>query len=292
MLEGILLAVGLGLNLALMSIYLYLLVLLRFLLPVPAWRQRMNRRVDAVIDHAVDINRWLFDRHLLDDVQVTWQGRERLSRHTWFLLLPNHQSWVDIILLQNLLRDSIAPLKFFNKRSLIWLPLVGFAMHLLGFPYLRRYSREQIRANPALREKDRQSMQRAVSIFEKRPTGIMIFAEGTRFTAQKHAAQESPHQHLLAPRTGGVATVLQGMGTRLEAVLDVTILYLHGPPSFWGFLCGRMGPAIFDVRVLPLPESVSTTASEEVRRRRVQDWLEELWRRKDARIEHALRNQS
>ena len=285
MLTGIIMATGLGLNLGIMSLYLYVLVLLRLIVPVPAWRKMMDGRVDAVIDHAVDVDRWLMDKRLLSEVEFTWQGHEELSRDKWFLVIPNHQSWADIVLLQNLLREAIPPLKFFNKQVLIWLPLVGLAMYFLGFPYLKRYSREQTRANPTLREKDRLRMIRAIQIFEKRPTGIMIFGEGTRFTPEKHERQASPYKHLLNPRTGGVATVLRDLGTRLEAVLDVTIVYLDGRPGFWDFLCGRMGEVKFEVRVISVPEFALADMEEDQYMRTAHDWLIEMWRSKDERIE-------
>ncbi|MCY4277245.1 MAG: acetyltransferase [Gammaproteobacteria bacterium] len=285
MLLGILMAAGLGLNLGALCLYLYALVFLRFIAPVPAWRRALGARIDAVIDHAVDVNRWLMNKRLLGEVEVTWQGKERLSRDKWFLLIPNHQSWVDIILLQNLMREHVPALKFFNKQVLIWLPLVGLAMHFLGFPYLKRYSREQIARRPKLKQVDQARMRRAIEIFEKRPTGIMIFAEGTRFTAEKHARQAPPYRHLLNPRSGGVATVLARLGHRLEAVLDVTIVYPDGRPGFWGLLCGRMGAAKFDVRVLSVPGFAAADGlDEDALRQATQDWLAEIWQARDARI--------
>ena len=278
-------ATGMGLNYGVMSLYIYVLVLLRFVLPIPAWRRMMDGRVDAVIDHAIDFNRWLMDKRLLSKVDVTWHGRQEVSRNKWFLVIPNHQSWADIALLQNLLREAIPPLKFFNKQVLIWLPLVGLAMYFLGFPYLKRYSREQTRANPALKKKDRLRMKRAIQIFEKRPTGIMIFGEGTRFTPEKHERQASTYKHLLNPRTGGVATVLRDLGTRLEAVLDVTIVYLDGRPGFWDFLCGRMGEVKFEVRAVSVPEFALADMEEDQYMRAAHDWLIDMWRSKDERIE-------
>ncbi len=289
MLLGIFMAAALGLNLGAMCIYLYVLVLLRFIMPIPAWRTGLSARIDAVIDHAVDVNRWLMNKRLLGEVEVTWAGDERLARDKWFLLIPNHQSWVDIILLQNFMREHVPPLKFFNKQVLIWLPLVGLAMHFLGFPYLKRYSREQIARRPELKQVDQARMSRAIEIFEKRPTGIMIFAEGTRFTTEKHAHQASPYRYLLNPRTGGVAAVLGRLGTRLEAVLDVTIVYPKGRPGFWDLLSGRMGAAKFDVRALPVPPFAAAQQldDEDALRQATHDWLSEIWRARDARI-HAL----
>lgn len=288
MLLGMLMSVAFGLNLGLMSLYLYVLVLLRFLVPVPAWRRWFSVRVDAVIDHAIDVDRMLMSKRLLGKVDVRWTGRELLVRDKWFLLIPNHQSWVDIILLQNLMREHVPALKFFNKQVLIWLPLVGLAMHFLGFPYLKRYSREQVARRPELKRIDQESMARAIAIFERQPTGIMIFAEGTRFTPDKHAHQAPPFKHLLNPRTGGVATVLDQLGTRLSGVLDITIVYRDGRPGFWDFLCGRMGRAVFDVRVLPVPAFVGGGLEESDFRDAVREWLADVWHARDARIGELL----
>ena len=48
-----------------------------------------------------------------------------LSQHAWYLVVCNHQSWVDILVLQHCLQGRAPFLKFFIKRQLIWVPLVG-----------------------------------------------------------------------------------------------------------------------------------------------------------------------
>ena len=50
---------------------------------------------------------------------------------------------------------------------------------------------------------DLEATRRSCERFATRPTSIMNFVEGTRFTPAKHTGQDSPYTHLLRPRAGG-----------------------------------------------------------------------------------------
>ena len=193
----------------------------------------------------------------------------------WYLVVSNHQTWADILVLVVALYGRIPQFKFFTKRELIWVPFIGPAMWFLEFPYVRRYSRQEIEANPALREHDRQATQKACVGFRQRPTSVLVFLEGTRFTVAKRDAQSSRYQRLLNPRTGGFSMVLENLADRLDAVVDVTIRYPNGAPGFWDFLCGRSPDVAIEIRALPLPK---------VERDAVNAWVDHLWEEKDARL--------
>ena len=173
------------------------------------------------------------------------------------------------------LYGRIPQFKFFTKRELIWVPFIGPAMWFLEFPYVRRYRRDQLEANPALRERDRQATLDACVGFRQRPTSVLVFLEGTRFTVAKRDAQGSRYRHLLNPKTGGFWIVLENLGDQLEAVVDVTIRYPGVAPGFWDFLCGRSPDVEIDIHALPLPE---------VDRDAVNAWINQLWAAKDARL--------
>ena len=194
----------------------------------------------------------------------------------WYLVVSNHQTWADILVLVVTLYGRIPQFKFFTKRELIWVPFIGPAMWFLEFPYVRRYSREQLEANPALRELDRRATLDACVGFGQRPTSVLVFLEGTRFTPAKRDAQGSPYRSLLKPRAGGFGMVLENMADRLEAVVDVTIRYPGGAPPFWDFLCGRSPDVEIDIRALALPP---------VDRDAVNAWVNRLWEEKDARLD-------
>ncbi len=253
---------------------LYLMGLARALLPArgKVW---INGPMVRIIDGWVACNRAMVRVLGVTRVEAEWHGAP-LARDGWYLVFANHQSWTDIIVLQNTLLGRIPPLRFFTKRELIWAPLVGIAMWLLGFPYVRRYSREALEANPALRGMDREAVVRACAGFRERPTSVLAFLEGTRFTAAKHAAQESPYRHLLNPRSGGFGYALDGLADKAPRVVDVTIEYDSEVPGFWEFLCGRCRRVRFVARTLPPPEND---------RDAIAAWIDERWAAKDEELE-------
>ncbi len=168
-------------------------------------------------------------------------------------MISNHQSWSDILVLQDTFLRRIPPLKFFVKRQLIWIPLLGLAMWLLGFPYVRRYSREALANDPSLRRHDQDATQRASEFFKQRPTSVLNFMEGTRFTPEKHTYQQSKYRNLLMPKTGGFGYVVAALGERVDQVLDVTIVYPNGAPSFWEFISGQCRDVRVEIAGRPVP---------------------------------------
>lgn len=267
------------LNTIVACVPLYLMAALRWISPASA-RARWNRRMDGIIDYWTGCNRALIARLGICDIQLDAAPDLQLSRDAWYLLTCNHQSWSDILLLQNSLRPVLPPVKFFTKRELIWLPALGPAMWMLGFPYVRRPSREAIAANPALRDADREEIRRACAGFRSNPVAVLNFTEGTRFTRAKRAAQGSPYQHLLKPRIGGVELVLNGLADELDGLLDVTIHYPGAAPSFWRFLCGDCPSARLSLRHEPLPAAVCA-GLRAGNRAELAAWLEDIWQRKD-----------
>ena len=260
---------------------LYAMALLR--LPLTgAPRRALTRRMDLAIDFWVSSNRFLVRALRLVEVEIDWPA-ETLSRHRWYVVVCNHQSWADILLLQNAFRPAIPPLKFFTKRELIWLPLAGPAMYLLGFPYVRRVGKAERAADPSLKHANRESMLAACRVFRNHPTSALIFLEGTRFTDAKRAERHSRFERLLNPRTGGLDYVLDGLRDEVAQLIDVTIAYPCGPPSFWAFLSGRCPHALMTVRAFDLDSAV-VGDEPQARRQALQSFVENLWRAKDARL--------
>lgn len=260
---------------------LFAMALLR--LPLAgAPRRALTRRMDFAINFWVSCNRYLVRALRLVELEIDWP-RQTLSRRKWYVVVCNHQSWADILLLQNAFRTAIPPLKFFTKRELIWLPLAGPAMYVLGFPYVRRAGKAELAANPALKHADRDSTLAACGVFRNHPTSVLIFLEGTRFTEAKRLARHSRFERLLNPRTGGLGYVLSGLKQEVEQLVDVTIAYAGGPPSFWGFLSGRCARARMTVQALDLDPAVQSDEPK-AQRKALQPFVEHLWRAKDARL--------
>jgi hypothetical protein len=121
------------------------------------------------------------------------------------------------------------------------------------------------------------------------PVSVMNFVEGTRFTPAKHDAQASPYRHLLRPRAGGLAFVLDAMGDALHAILDVTIVYADGPRSMADLVAGRIRDIRLHVRERPIGPSLrGDYENDAVFRERFQAWVNELWQAKDAQVDRML----
>jgi 1-acyl-sn-glycerol-3-phosphate acyltransferase len=268
---------------------LFVLALLRLsLLPWSAAQARLDPLLNAVAQAWVAGNSaWM---RLVQPTRWQVQGLDQAGSGGWTLVTCNHQSWVDILVLQRVLHGRLPLLKFFLKRELIWVPVMGLAWWALGFPFMRRHSDAVLRRHPEKRLEDLEATRRACARFALAPTSVMNFVEGTRFTAAKHAAQQSPYRHLLKPKAGGLAAALAVLGERFDALIDVTIAYPGGAPTFWQFLCGRV-PEIrvwIDRHPIPAEFCRADAAADAGIRRRVGRWLNELWQAKDARLEALL----
>jgi len=226
----------------------------------------------------------------LTPTRFEFEGLESLPADGWYLVLCNHQSWVDIPVLQMAMNRRIPMLKFFLKQQLIWVPVIGLAWWALDFPFMRRHTREQIARNPALRDQDIEATRRACVKFRYTPVSVMNFVEGSRFTPAKHARRNSPYTHLLPPKAGGVAFVLQTMGDTLKAVVDVSIVYPGGRPSLFDLLAGRIPEVRLRASLRELPRSLlgRDYQQDEAFRAEFQAWVNALWAHKDVELGELL----
>ncbi|WP_434679259.1 acyltransferase [Pseudomonas sp. R1-18] len=215
------------------------------------------------------------------------RGDEGLRSDTSYLVISNHQSWVDIPALIQALNRRTPFFKFFLKKELIWVPLLGLAWWALDYPFMKRYTKAFLARNPELKGKDLEITKAACELFKRQPVTIVNYLEGTRFTAAKHAAQASPYSDLLKPKAGGVAFVLAAMGEQLDAILDVTVVYPGNRiPGFWDMLCGQVPEVIVDIRTRELDPSLwqGDYENDPVFREKIQTWVNQLWIEKNARI--------
>jgi 1-acyl-sn-glycerol-3-phosphate acyltransferase len=287
-LRGVLVALLIGLSTLVWSVPLFVIALAKAAVPLTAWRELCTRVLIAIATAWVSINSAMFE--LFHRIHWVVDGLEGLASDEWYLVTCNHQSWVDIPVAQKVLNRRVPMLKFFLKQELIWVPVLGLAWWALDFPFMKRYSSDQVRANPELGGVDLERTRRACEKFSRTPVSVFNFLEGTRFSEAKHARQESPYTHLLKPRAGGAAFVLGALGDQVRTILDVTVVYPQGRPSAWDLLAGRLQTIVVDVRPIPVPERFlgGDYAGDEAFRSAFQRWIGELWRDKDARIAKAL----
>jgi 1-acyl-sn-glycerol-3-phosphate acyltransferase len=281
--RGILACLALGANTILCTLPLFAFALVKLALPFVFVRRRIDPVLHAFAAAWVAGNSlWM---RLLHPTRYDVQGLPA-PREGWFLVNCNHQSWADIFVLQHLLHGRLPMLKFFLKQQLIYVPVIGLAWWALDFPFMKRHGKEALRRNPARRADDHEATVRACRKFALVPTSVMNFAEGTRFTAEKHAQTHSPYRHLLKPKAGAMALTLGAMGEKFDALIDVTIAYSPAIPSFWDFACGRVRQVAVHMERLPVPaEFIGLDyAGNSQGRKRFARWLDALWERKDARM--------
>lgn len=267
---------------------LFTVALLKFVVPVPAWRKWTSRAMTALAEGWIGTNNALF--RAMGALPLDTRGFEGLSTRDWYLVVSNHRSWVDILVLQAVFNRRIPFLKFFLKQQLIWVPFLGVAWWALDFPFMRRYSPAYLEKHPEHRGKDLEVTRRACGKFRVIPTSVMNFVEGTRYTSQKHAALDSPYRNLLPPRPGGVSFVLSAMGGTLHSMLDVTIVYTSGTPSLWDLCCGRVSTVIVDLRRRAIEAWIAAGdyAGDPAFRERFKTWLGGIWADKDRTLESLL----
>ncbi|HRF03836.1 acetyltransferase [Accumulibacter sp.] len=264
------------------------LAIVKLVLPFRALRLHLDPVLLRIAEAWIAGNRgWM---RLTQETVWDVEGIDDLDRGGWYLVNCNHQSWVDIFVLQHLLTGRIPLLKFFLKRQLLWVPVMGLAWWALEFPFMRRHSEQMLDRHPELRGRDQEATRKACEKFALIPTSVMNFSEGTRFTPAKQQRQQSPYRHLLRPKAGGIALTLNVMGDKFRAILDVTIVYPDGAPSFWEFLCGRMRCVRVRVQGLPVPRHLANGdyANDPAVRAAFQQWLQQIWREKDAQIDALL----
>ena len=115
----------LAINTVLWCIPFYLFGVARVLIPVRAWQERLSRVLMRLAEGWIDCNNFGLD--LVHRIQWDMRGFEGLRYDEWYLVSCNHQTWVDIPVLQRTFNRRIPFIKFFLKKELIWVPLLGLA---------------------------------------------------------------------------------------------------------------------------------------------------------------------
>lgn len=253
---------------------------IRIILPIKFWYY-ITSRISIII-----ANCWITGNNitmaLLHRIEWDLEITGDMKMDDWYLVISNHQTWNDIIVLQKIFLHKIPFLKFFIKQKLMWVPFLGQAWMALEFPFMKRYSKEFIEKNPHLKGKDIESTKKACEKFRTMPTSIMNFTEGTRFTSSKHKRQQSPYMHLLKPKAGGISLVMGSMGDILHKIVDVTIFYPDGATSLWEFICGKTKKIVVKVNVIPISDKIrGDYVNDPEFAAEFQNWLNNFWKDKD-----------
>ncbi|MDO5768681.1 MAG: acetyltransferase [Psychrobacter sp.] len=237
---------------------------------------------NAVINHALPHKDWRIS--LPDD----------LSENKQYLLVSNHQSWVDTSIVQYISQNRLPLTRFFTKFDLIYIPVVGQAFYFLDFPMMKRFSPKAIAKNPELRKQNLIAAERACRQLKDKPFALLNYLEGTRFTPEKKAEQQSPYQHLLKPRAGGLSLAINALGEQIDAILDITIVYPDGIPDYDDLWKGNIRRLGVEVTRLQMPDELFNAIMnggydrDETTKKMMFEWLEDIWHQKDERMTRML----
>lgn len=283
-LRGVLSASLLAINTLFWCIPLFTVTLLKICLPFKFARRACNWAMNFVQEGWISCNKvWM---NQLSNIRWDVDGLQYLDYKHTYLVTSNHQSWVDILVLQYQLNRHVRPLKFFLKQELIWVPVIGLCWWALEFPFMKRYSKAYLAKHPEKQGKDLATTRKTCDKFRGSPVAIFNFLEGTRFSPSKHAEQQSPFKNLLKPKAGGIAFVLDAMGEQMDKIVDSTIYYPHGNPGFWSLLCGEVRDVVVRFEALPIAQEFigKSYDQDETYRTAFQQWVNALWHKKDIEL--------
>lgn len=275
-------------NLGFWATLAFVFGVIKFVLPVAPLRAPINHILAFIIGRFGIISVGMIK--FFNRIDIEYKVNGEVSENGWYLVIANHLSYLDIILLIAFTHRRIPTPKFFLKQELIWLPFVGIAAWALDMPFMKRYSREFIAKHPHLKGKDIETTRKHCEKYRHSPTTIINFVEGTRFTPKKQRHQQHDYQHLLAPKAGGIAFTFAAMGELFQNILDVTLVYPGTKRVIMmDMLCGNLKQVIFEVDVLPVTEElIGDYFNDENFRKDFQVNLNAHWKTKDEKISQIL----
>ena len=240
--------------------------------------------IDKFATFWCSLNNRYIDKFSATKFEIT--GLSNFNADEWYLVISNHLSSLDIVILQRLFNRKIPVLKFFIKDQLKWVPLLGFAWWAMGCPFMKRYSKEYLAKNPQNKGKDLKATRKAMKMFKETPSTIISFVEGTRFTSDKKIKQNSPYVNLLNPKAGGIGFVIDIMNDQITKLIDVTIAYPSTNTTLWNFLCRRVETIKIHIRELTIPKQFmnSNISEDDKIQKEFRQWLNQPWALKDELI--------
>ncbi|MFD2166925.1 acyltransferase [Thalassotalea euphylliae] len=272
-------------NLAVCGTLVFLGGVLKFIVPSKRFHRWLYQPMHTFYRRWISTNMDILKA--VNNVEIEISGAENLKKDGWYLLLANHQSWLDIFVIAGFAHNRIPEPKFFLKDSLKRVPFLGMACWALDMPFMKRYSKAFIEKHPHLKGQDIETTKKSCQSFKTNPTTIINFVEGTRFTKQKHNHQKSPFRNLLTPKAGGIAFTLAALGDRFDKILNVTVLYPENPGHVMkDMLKGKLTKIRIHVEQLPVTEDLVGDYFHDTEfKAGFQTWLNESWQSKDTLID-------
>ena len=280
---GIISSTILIVNTLILAILMIPLGIIKFLIPIKSLRASFTKIIIKIGEIWISVNSlWVIKLH---KPNLEIHGQENLDGNSWFLSTSNHQSAADIFIVQLITNRKIPMLKFFIKYELIYVPVIGICWWALDMPFLKRYTQEQIKRNPKLEGRDYKKMKKSLEHYSLHPVSIFSYAEGTRFSKEKHINQNSKFSHLLKPKEGGLAIALSNVN-KIKELIDITIIYDSDNLGFWNYLCGNIKNIKIFISKTKIPSKYlkDTLITNNELRSDFKLWLYDRWAEKDVLI--------
>ncbi|AHB97837.1 acyltransferase [Francisella orientalis] len=215
--------------------------------------------------------------------KIEIEQNKELDKSGSYLIICNHKSWLDTFVLMMIFHKKIAFPKFFMKFQVFFIPVLGLIAWALEFPAMKRYKKEYLKKHP---EKKGEDLKKTVEYCKKlssRPTTIVNFVEGTRYTSQK--ALKSAYKNLLNPKAGGIAVILKSLSDRMVGVLNTTIVYDNPKQTLWDYMIRKTKKIKVKVDFIPISEvPMGDYFTSETDKEYFQVWLNKLWQTNDEYI--------
>jgi 1-acyl-sn-glycerol-3-phosphate acyltransferase len=281
--KGTLAIISYSLNTIVVCIPIIIVAIFKLLIPLQPWRNFCTSIIMWLANAWVSFNS--FSMQKLNRINFHITGNLDVKNDDWYLVIANHQSWVDIVAMQHVLHKKIPFLKFFLKQELIYVPFLGVAWWALDFPFMKRFSKSKLRKKPHLKGKDIEATKKACEKFKTLPISVVNFVEGTRYQKEKSIQQSSPYQHLLKPKAGGIGYVMSLLGEQIHTIVDLTISYPDHQGNYWKFLSGQIHDIYIHVELIPVTDQLRGNYIDNKKFRSFfQRWLTDLWVKKDQSI--------
>jgi 1-acyl-sn-glycerol-3-phosphate acyltransferase len=247
--------------------------------------QKLSYRLAAGIAGVwADFMRWL-----LTTVETEYViTGDKLNPKGTYLIFANHQSWIDIMMVMVVLGKGTTLPRFFMKWELVYVPVINICAWTLDFPIMRRYTQEDIKDRPELKNRDFDYAHDVLSRNPDQACVVVNYAEGTRFTPEKHKKNRSPYKHLLKPKVGGPQLALDCLRDRLDGIIDITLAYPGAKLGVWQLLAGQVPKVMIHVEKIEVPEGLGKTPETLAELKAFRGWMNSIWATKDARIEQMI----
>ncbi|KAE9600070.1 hypothetical protein Lal_00046178 [Lupinus albus] len=242
---------------------------------LPLVSKRISRKAVSFF-FGIWLSMWPYLFEKINKTKIVFSG-DSIPMNERVLVIANHRNEVDWMFLWDLAlrKGRIGCIKYIMKRSLLKLPVLGWALHILEFiPVQRKW------------QMDEQILYHKLSTFEDPtdPLWLALFPEGTSYTeesseaSQKFAAKVGLPilTNVLLPKSKGFNACLLALRDSMDAVYDVTMWYKnHQCPSFMDIVFG-VDPSEVHLHVRRIPmEEIPVSETE------VSSWLVDTFQKKD-----------